>query len=251
MFVAQLWRYPVKSMGGERLEAVGVAPRTGLDGDRTFALIDGETGTVVSAKYPRRWGALLEYTARLDDGRLVIETPGRRIGEREMSAYFTEQLGRRVLVSATPSARPAYQHLQPTGAVTVEHLADAAPNTFFDHAPVHVVSTASLRRLASVLPKAAIDIVRFRPNLVIDTGDAEDFVENGWENRRLVIGDTVVLEVAAPCARCVMTTLAQRAVPDDPTIASALTRLNDGVFGMYAQVIAAGEIRERDPIRLS
>ena len=261
MFVEQLWRYPVKSMGGERVEAIGVAPPTGLDGDRMFALIDGETGTVVSGKYPRRWGALLQYRARLDDGRLVVDVPGRTVSERELGGYVSEQLGRRVLVSATPSARPGYQELQANGTVTIEQLAAGAPNTFFDYAPVHLITTGSLRRLARVLPKSSIAIERFRPNLVIDTGDADDFVENAWEGRRIVIGDTVVLEIAYTCPRCVMVSLAQPGLDDDPVLLKGIATHNTRVYapsgkeyptlGMYATVVTGGAIKAGDPVRLS
>jgi uncharacterized protein YcbX len=58
--VVGLHRYPVKSMGGESLDAVEVTP-TGLLGDRAYALIDRETGRVVSAKRPRRWAGILDY----------------------------------------------------------------------------------------------------------------------------------------------------------------------------------------------
>ncbi|MEA2387418.1 MAG: uncharacterized protein QOG41_191, partial [Thermoleophilaceae bacterium] len=60
--VTELWRYPVKSMGGERLEP-GVAGQRGLAGHRAWAIVDTETGKVASAKRPKLWGSLLECTA--------------------------------------------------------------------------------------------------------------------------------------------------------------------------------------------
>jgi len=261
MLIEQLWRYPVKSMGGERVAAVDVAPRTGLDGDRVYALIDGETGTVVSGKHPRRWGELLAYTARLFGGQLRIAMPdGTTVGERDAQQALSAKLGRTVLLSGTPSARSGYQELQATGAVTIEQLAAAAPNTFFDYAPVHLVTTSTLRTLAARLPRSQIHQSRFRPNLVIDTGDAEGFVENSWEKRRLVIGESVVLEIVYTCPRCVMVTLAQPGLEDDPTILKGAAQLNTRTFspsgkpyptvGMYATVITGGELRIGDPVRL-
>src|SRR4051812_45067562 len=69
--VAEIHRYPVKSMQGECLERVTLGP-DGLDGDRRFAVIDTETGRVASAKKPRKWTGLLELRAELRDGMLVV-----------------------------------------------------------------------------------------------------------------------------------------------------------------------------------
>src|SRR5437016_5073215 len=60
--IAEIRRYPVKSMQGEELNAVDVTER-GLLGDRAFALVDVETGKVASAKNPRRWPNLFEFRA--------------------------------------------------------------------------------------------------------------------------------------------------------------------------------------------
>lgn len=246
VFVEQLWRYPVKSMGGERLAAAGVSPRTGLDGDRTYAVIDGETGTVVSGKYPRRWGELLHYTARLFDGQLRLVFPdGKKVAERDAAAALTTALGRRVMLTATASARPGYQKLQANGQVTIEHLAEAAPNTFFDYAPLHFITTATLRALQTAAPSSQIDRARFRPNLVIDTGDQSGFVESDWHGKRLAIGDRVVLDVIATCPRGVMTTLAQPNLDADPTILKRFPEV-----GMYATVVTGGDIRTGDEVRV-
>ena len=67
--VAALWRYPVKSMMGEELNASLVSER-GLLGDRAFALVDRETGKVVSAKEPRKWARMFEFRAA------YVEPPG-------------------------------------------------------------------------------------------------------------------------------------------------------------------------------
>ena len=74
-------------------------------------------------------------------------------------------------------------------------------------------------RLRELYPAGAFDLRRFRPNLVLEFGDAAPgFVENAWHGRRLRIGDTVELEVLGDCPRCVMTTLPQPELPADPGI---------------------------------
>lgn len=248
MHVGQVWRYPVKSMGGERLDAARIEPRTGVFGDRAYALIDGETGTVASAKHPRKWGALLRYTASLAGGDLCIVGP-----DGEVVDDLSAALGRAVTLSSTPMTKPTYEELQTTGATTIENLAAAAEGTFFDYAPIHIVTTASLRRMDS-------ERIRFRPNIVIDTGDEVGFIENAWEGQRVAIGDSLVLDVVFTCPRCVMTTLAQPGVPADPSVLRTAAELNTRRFapsgkqyatvGMYATVITGGTIRPGDAVRV-
>jgi hypothetical protein len=60
--VVSLWRYPVKSMMGEELNASDLTDR-GLLGDRSLALVDTETGKVVSAKNPRKWATMFDCRA--------------------------------------------------------------------------------------------------------------------------------------------------------------------------------------------
>lgn len=91
--------------------------------------------------------------------------------------------------------------------------------TFFDLAPVHLVTTATINRLRELAPQSRFEVRRFRPNLVVEspTG-ASGFVENDWIGRTLAIGDEVRLNITGPCPRCVMTTLAQGDLPKDPGI---------------------------------
>src|SRR3954447_20575223 len=64
--VVSLWRYPVKSMMGEELNASDVTDR-GLLGDRSLALIDTETGKVVSAKNPKKWSTMFDFRAAFSE----------------------------------------------------------------------------------------------------------------------------------------------------------------------------------------
>jgi hypothetical protein len=63
--VQELWRFPVKSMQGERIDASEVTS-VGLVGDRAYAVVDADNGKVGSAKHPRLWGGLLQCAARYD-----------------------------------------------------------------------------------------------------------------------------------------------------------------------------------------
>ena len=100
--VDAIWRYPVKSMRGEELDACAVGAR-GLDGDRRHAVIDAASGHVASAKHPRAWGALLDARARTgDDGEVRIELPRETVPARDAAGAITRWLGRDVRIADAP-----------------------------------------------------------------------------------------------------------------------------------------------------
>jgi uncharacterized protein YcbX len=264
--VAQTWRYPVKSMAGEALASARVAPDLGIDGDRAFALIDVATGAVASGKHPRKWAQLLACKATLDETRSArIELPdGTRLesSEPDVDQRLSATLGRAVRLSSTPPRQAKYEEYDAAhDSSKAEPLAvGAGTGTFFDFAPIHFVTTATLARLQELLPESRIDRARFRPNLVIDTRDARGFVENEWIGRVIAIGSEVQICAVFTCPRCVMTTLAQPELPADPAILRAASEHNKQWFpllakklptvGMYATVVRGGTIRTGDAVRL-
>jgi hypothetical protein len=241
--VAALWRFPVKSMLGERVEEVEVTTR-GLVGDRAYALVATATGKVVSTKSvrefpdlfacraayvepPQRGRPLPPVRITLPDGSAVTS------GDGDTDVTLSRWFGRDV------------------------HLASAAPaEAFFDLFPVSVLTTSTLAELSGLRPQSRFDERRFRMNVVVRTGVA-GFVENDWVGRVLELGDGVRLGVAMPDPRCVMTTLAQEDLPRDKEILRTLTRHNrlavagEGRFpccGVYAVVEAPGTTRTDDPV---
>ncbi|MFD0350678.1 MOSC N-terminal beta barrel domain-containing protein [Kitasatospora aburaviensis] len=108
--VGELWRYPVKSMLGERLPAADVTDR-GIDGDRRHALLDPHTGRVASAKNPRLWRNLLSLTAATTaDGVRITDADGTELGPEGLSAA----VGRPVALVAEPRRRPPWTGPSPT-----------------------------------------------------------------------------------------------------------------------------------------
>ena len=256
--VISIWRYPVKSMIGEELAAARVGPG-GLEGDRTHALIDQADGRVASAKNPRKWPALFSFSARLDGSTVRITLPdGSTIGGDEPSIHRTlsEALGRDVVLAGIEQERigraegywPDLDGLPHRDAVAEFMLQEG---TFFDCAPVHLISTATLRRLGAAHPGGRFDFRRFRPNLVIEAvAGAEDFVEDAWVGRTLAVGAEARLEVWKPCGRCVMTTLPQGDLPKDTGILRAIVEANQGHAGVYARMARPGTVRCGDQVRL-
>ncbi len=279
--VVALWRYPVKSMLGEELDAVAVTER-GLLGDRAYALIDRVTGKVASAKHPRLWARLLACRAAvtaspapgastlpvriaLPDGRAVVA------GRDDADAALSAALGRAVALSATAPAAaqtdrywPDIEGLPLRETVTAGAIGQAAPaGTFFDHAPVHLLTTATLDRLRALYPAGRFAARRFRPNLVVaPAGGADGFVENGWVGRTLLVGDGVRLRVTDPSPRCVVTTLPQAGLPQDIGILRAVVAHNRPPIpalggkalpsaGVYAVVERGGTVHHGDPVRFA
>lgn len=273
--VATAWRYPVKSMMGEELNAAVLTER-GLVGDRAFALVDEETGKVVSAKNPQKWPDFFAfhaaYVAPPEDANLPavwISLPdGRVVRSDDASANdeISKTLSRKVaLKQLAPESAQLEQywpeHAGQDDEVTAEAVAGDAPaGSFFDYATVHLLTTSTLDELRAAYPQGRFEVRRFRPNIVIDTAGAKGFVENDWVGKTLQIGDSVRLQITDPCPRCVMTTLAQGDLPRDPGIFKhGIARNSVHVpfagralpsVGVYAKVLAGGTIRRGDSIRV-
>jgi len=124
--------------------------------------------------------------------------------------------------------------------------------SFFDCAAIHLLTTATIDRLRELYPQGRFEVRRFRPNLVVapDSG-AKTFLENAWVGQTLAIGDEVRLQVTGPCSRCVMTTLAQGGLPNDPGILRTTAQHNDANVGVYAAVVRGGRICRGDRVWLA
>src|SRR5260370_16090687 len=226
--VEELWRYPVKSMIGERLTATEVT-ESGLLGDRAYALRDTSDGKIATAKNPRKWPTLLHYGAALRGvARAGQKLPPARITLPDGATMSTEQPEAARILSAAlkrevrlekieRSWRDAaasnketseeywldMEGLEHRDTVTDFNLPEG---TFFDTATVHILTTATLQRLHELYPEGRFAVPRFRPNVVVKSIDgSEGFVENAWLGRIVAIGESIRLKITLSCARCVMT----------------------------------------------
>ena len=261
-----IWRYPVKSMLGENLSAADITAR-GMLGDRAYAVIDAATGKIASAKHPKKWGRLFDCQAHwaaephsnntsasvrvtLPDGRAIPA------GSAELDGQLSALLGREIRVTSVPPAGATLEQYWtdiPGQARQNEVTNEALPEgTFFDGALIHVMTTATLDALRKEYPLGRFEIRRFRPNLVISHRTEETgFVENAWIGRTLSIGSKLTLKIIGPCARCVMTTLPQGDLPEDPGILRTAVKHNQSAVGVYATVVRPGRVFRGDQIILA
>lgn len=266
--VQVLWRYPVKSMLGERLPRLEVGPG-GVLGDRGYALWDSDARRVASAKNPRRWADLLAYSARYP----VEPRPGEPLPPVEVEGPFhgsdapplrlrsddpalvaclTQRLGRQVtLLDQPPPAASLDQYWPPVEGRAFQDVTNELvlpEGTFFDACPIHAITTATLAELRRLQPQCDFAVERFRPNLLIDTSGAEGFVEQSWEGGTLAIGERLRLQVDGGCPRCVITTLAQGDLPEDLEILRATARHNRVTAGIRLSVLRPGPVAVGDPL---
>jgi len=266
--VVSLWRYPVKSMMGEELNATEVTER-GLLGDRAYALVDNSDGKVASAKNPRKWPNLFDFRATfIEPPRIDSKLPPVRITlpdgtiatshQSDLNQILSTALNRKVTLNATERGHvgpanaeeywPDIEGLDYRDTVTDFALPEG---TFFDCATVHLLTTATLDRLRELYPTGRFEVRRFRPNIVMAPASGEKtFIENSWIGHTLAIGDEVRLSVTGPCPRCVMTTLPQGDLPRDPGILRTAAQHNQVNVGVYAAVVRGGTIRRGDQVRL-
>jgi len=264
--IVSLWRYPVKSMMGEELNATEITT-DGLLGDRAYALVDSQDGKVATAKNPRKWPTLFDFRAVLADApRPGVKAPPVRITLPEGAIVNSEQpdvhrtlsnaLKREVTLSASsdqPAATAEEYWLDIEGLDHRDAVTDFGlpEGTFFDCASVHLLTTATLDRLRLMYPQGRFEVRRFRPNIVVETANGEkEFAENAWIGQIVAIGDAVRLSITGPCGRCVMTTLPQGDLPKDAGILRTAVQHNHANVGVYASVLQGGKVRRGDTIRL-
>ena len=269
--LASLRRHPVKSLLGEAVAAADLSER-GVAGDRAYALLDTETGLIASAKQPRLWRALVTAAASVTaDGVRVAFPDGSTVDgpSADLDEALSKLTGRSVRLIDTPPRDARFHRSIPEEVLdrgveaevgsTVSTLGAVLPGTFFDFAPVHLITTSTLARIGELSPRGTVEAERYRPNLVLDTGTDGGFVEDAWTDRVLAIGEAR-LRVLVPSPRCAIPTLAHGGLPQDGDALRVLAKHHRvqvgewGVFataGVYAMVERGGTVRTGDAVELT
>lgn len=127
--------------------------------------------------------------------------------------------------------------------------------SYVDAYPLMIMTTRSMRTLAARNPESRVDIRRFRPNLLVDLPDHgqtdgdQPFPEIDWVGHRLAVGE-VVVEIVAPCPRCVMVTHAFADLPQDRALLRNIVADADQNVGVYARIIEPGRITPGDAVTI-
>lgn len=229
MRVTQIWRYPIKSVGGEQLEVAAVTS-LGVDGDRGWGLVDEPTGFVLTA---RREPRLLMATCRLVEGEPVTTTEAG--DELRTSADWSDWLDRPVRLEKAGTEGGTYEN--PTD---VENEADwvkwrGPSEAWHDSARsrISLVSAGSLGRW---------DVRRFRPNIVTD-GEGEDALIG----RRIRIG-AVTATVTKGIDRCIMVTRPQPGLDRDLDVLRTVNRDHGSTLCIGALIDEGGDLAAGDRV---
>lgn len=281
--VTEIWRYPVKSMGGERIER-SLLDHNGIVGDRGWAVRDREADETRSARQiPRLLQCAASYAeepaADRRSPRVELSLPdGAAVGSDSDNAaeLLSAALERDVALTplhpaddlehyrrapGDPNADPIAMLREVFGLREDDPLPDLSglpedlgqfstpPGTYFDCYPLHVMSTASLATLSGFGAGDDVDIRRFRPNILIDTGDADGLPEVEWAGRRLRIGGAEI-EVKTTTVRCSVPSHRQRDLDRSGAVGRALIEHTKQHLGAYATILTPAQVALGDPVEL-
>lgn len=271
--VTGLFRFPVKSMGGEAHETLELTTN-GIAGDRVWAVRDSQRGGIRGAK---KIPSLMSLNAAFSGAVAATGSSPARItapdgssrdtGSDDINEWLSEKLNHPVTLwpllpadaldhyrRGDPDHEDMEQELRDMfGRTPEEPLPDLSlfaeviefespPGTYFDAFPILIMTEQSLATMAQRYPASEFSVDRFRPNILIDTADTlAPFPEAAWVGQTLNIGEAV-FEVVGECPRCSMTTHGFGSTPKDPGVMRALVEANDGCLGIYAKVVKGGRL---------
>ena len=234
--VAELWRYPVKSMGGEPLREAWIGP-LGLDGDRMLAFESGAAAVGKPLVSGAERTAMLRCTARfiepvhgkIDPAKVEVRMWDHRMYRAGDPALIT------ALQAGVPEPKPMFLRVCEQPAM--------------DCRPVGLLSLGTLRQLSeewgSPLPAN-----RFRANLLLDLPDKGGFGEDAFVGRTIKIGEHTRLRITERDPRCRVVTLDPATGDRDPRLMTHLARRHEGKVGIYAVVVTAGPVAVGDRVTM-
>ena len=249
----------------------------GIVGDRHWAIRDNERGGIRGAK---KIGELMQFSARLaEDGshHVIITLPNGeevRSDDARVDSVLSAALGRSVSLESLPTDGDL-EHFRrgPSDSTDVmaelrgifgrtedEPLPDfsafppevsefeSPPGTHHDCWPLMVMTTSALDALRTALPDSVVDILRFRPSIVVDTADETGHPEFSWKGRTAELG-SVVVEFLDPCPRCIMITRRiSDSIPEDRAILRHVVRDLNQAVGVYARIVTPGKVSVGDTL---
>lgn len=223
--VEAIYRYPVKSMRGERITNATLGWH-GLDGDRRFAFRRIEDRSFFPWLTAGKLAGLLQYEPICDQGSTAPRVPTHvRTPGGEVHSIFSDEL----------AAEVSALHKSP---VQMTQLKDG----IFDDASISILATDTVTAIADAagLP---VDARRFRPNLLVRLFTAGSFQEDQWLNGVLTFGEgdaPPAIAVTRRDVRCAMINLDPDTAMSSPEVLKAVVRINDNNAGVYGTVTRTG-----------
>ena len=263
-------------MVGVSVESVELSS-LGIVGDRHWAIRDLERGGIRGAK---KIGELMQFSARpVNDGshHVSISLPdGSEVlsSAPNVSQVLSDALHRSVTLESLP-ADGSLEHFRrgPSdsddpltelrgifGREAEEPLPDftafppevaefeSPPGTHHDCWPLLVMTTSALQALTEAVPESQIDVLRFRPSIVVETNSGEGHVEFSWKGKTASLG-TAAIEFLDPCPRCIMITRkVNDELPEDRAILRHVVRDLNQAVGVYARILTPGRVALGDAL---
>lgn len=237
--VEEIWRYPVSSLGGERLMSVELSSQ-GIAGDRGWGIVDVESRQTAAPEKEVRWRPALFLNARMAGDVPEIGFPdgdwlsvfGNSIGVR-LSDHFGFE------VAAWPYGVPDMEHGGD------EHVA----TNRYEPSPLHLLTTNALEHLSTLVGTETVESRRFRPNIVLKMHGPAGFCETDWLGQSLQIGSALV-GVREETKRCGMTLIPQPDLEENANILRSILRQNRRNFGVYGSVDSLGTVSIGDGVDL-
>ena len=270
--VANIYRYPVKSMMGEALSEADIG-EFGIAGDRGWAVRDEKRGGIRGGK---KIPQLMTLAAQSGPAAPLITAPdgdSASASSEGINEWLSDKLNHPVTLwpllpaeqldhyrRGAPDTEDFEQELRAVfGRLPDEPLPDltgfeellefeSPPGTYFDAFPISVMSQQSLATMNQLNGDSLFDVRRFRPNLLVDiSGSDHPFPEQAWVGKTLSIG-SVKLKIEMTCPRCSMTTHGFEDLPQDAQIMRKLVANSEGNLGTYASVVQAGKVFAGDSV---
>jgi len=226
--VAMLFRYPVKSMGGQSLETVDV-DWNGFAGDRRWAFIRGD---LVRSGFP--WLTIRENPSMWQYAPRFLEP---------------DKPDTSVTMVRTPSGNEL-DVVDPSLAAELGHNARVIKQDrgVFDAFPLSLLTTESVASLGASVGED-LDMRRFRPNLYIESSEGGDAPENSWIGEVLQIGE-LQMRIDKRDKRCVVINVDPVTTDRDPKILRSVAQERDSRFGVYGSPVRPGRVTVGDSVSI-
>ena len=257
--VESLWRYPVKSMRGEEVDAafMGFA---GIYGDRLFAFRSAARPKGFPYLTGREQQEMLRYRPRFRHPDQAAQPPNLPDAERlapglNLNPMYADPVDLMVDVEAPSGEILAIDNpalIRMLGArIDEAHILTLvrSDRAMTDCRPVSLISVQTIQQLGEEC-KTVVDQRRFRANIYVDLSSAGGFGEDGFVGRSLRIGSKGVIAILERDPRCKMITLDPETGVSNPEFLGQVTQAHDGMAGVYGAVLVEGTLRKGDAVEL-